>query len=94
MYLHLGKSYTISAKYILGIFDFDAVTDAGSATIDFLENAEKNDQVDVISADLPRSIIVTLDRVYVSPIAASTLLERLRRDASFYKKNKVKLGDS
>lgn len=88
MYLHLGKSYAISAKYILGIFDFDAVTDAGSATIDFLENAEKNGQVDVISTDLPRSLIVTLDRVYISPIAASTLQQRLRRNEEFIKKGK------
>ena len=79
MYLHLGKSYAVSDKYILGIFDFDAVTTAGSATIEFLEKAEKNGQVDIISDDLPRSFIVTLDRVYISPIAAATLQRRLKR---------------
>ncbi|NLA75035.1 MAG: DUF370 domain-containing protein [Deltaproteobacteria bacterium] len=88
MYLHLGKSYAVSDKYILGIFDFDAVTDVGSATIEFLENAEKNGRVDVISADLPRSFIVTLDRVYISPIAATTLQQRLRRNKRFLSKGK------
>jgi hypothetical protein len=83
MYLHLGKSYAVSDKYILGIFDFDAVTDAGSATIEFLERAERNGQVDVISQDLPRSFIVTLDRVYISPIAAATLQRRLARNSRF-----------
>ena len=81
MYIHIGGTYTLSNKYILGIFDFDGTTANESATIDFLRKAEKENRVDVISPDLPRSFIVTLDRVYYSPIAAATLWKRMEKAA-------------
>lgn len=77
MYVHIGGSYTISDKYIIGIFDFDATTHEDSDTINFLKDAEQNGKVDIISNDLPRSFIVTMDRVYFSPINASTIRKRI-----------------
>ena len=82
MYIHIGGSYTLSEKYILGIFDFDATTAEGSSTIGFLRKAERENRVDVISPELPRSFIVTLDRVYYSPVAAATLWKRMEKARS------------
>ncbi len=79
MYLHLGGSYTISDKWVIGIFDLDATTEAGSATIDFLKTAERDNRLEAITAELPRSFVVTLDKVYLSPIAAATLRKRLEQ---------------
>ena len=79
MYIHIGGSYTVSDKYILGVFDFDGTTGPGSDTIQFLRKAEKEERVETISFDLPRSFIVTLDRIYYSPIAAATIRLRMER---------------
>jgi hypothetical protein len=35
--------------------------------------------MEVISQDLPRSFIVTLERVYLSPISAATIRHRLEK---------------
>jgi thymidylate kinase len=80
VYIHIGGAYSVSDAYIVGIFDFDGTTAKRSATVSFLRQAEKENRVEVISPDLPRSFIVTLDRTYYSPISAATLRRRMKRD--------------
>ncbi|MDW7659035.1 MAG: DUF370 domain-containing protein [Bacillota bacterium] len=79
MYIHIGGTYAVSDKYILGVFDFDGTTQPGSDTIEYLRKAEMDSRVESVSPDLPRSFIVTLDRVYYSPIAATTIRRRMDR---------------
>ncbi len=78
MYVHIGGDYSVSDRLILGIFDFDQTTESTPDTINYLYEAEKRDQIEVVSPDLPRSFIVTLERVYVSPISVATLRKRLK----------------
>lgn len=77
MYVHIGGDYTISDRYILGIFDLDQTTAGAADTIHYLNEAERAGRIEIVSPDLPRSFIVTLDRVYVSPVSAATLRKRL-----------------
>ncbi|MEA4890295.1 MAG: DUF370 domain-containing protein [Clostridiaceae bacterium] len=79
MYVHIGGEYSVSNKFIIGIFDFDGTTNGNSETIQYLKKAEQKDLVESVSEELPRSFIVTLDRVYYSPISTATLRHRLRQ---------------
>ncbi len=79
MYVHIGGEYTVSDRYIIGIFDFDGTTHEASETIGFLKRAEADGKIELVSPDIPRSFVVTLDRVYVTPISAMTLRRRLQR---------------
>lgn len=79
MYIHVGGEYSVSDKYIVGIFDLDNTTVQPSATIDFLSRKEREDSLEVVSPEIPRSFVVTLDRVYVTPISPATLRRRLIR---------------
>ena len=79
MYIHIGGTYAVSDKYIIGVFDFDGTTQPGSDTITFLRKAEFDNRVESVSPDLPRSFIVTLDRIYYSPITAATIRRRMER---------------
>ena len=89
MYLHLGKGSVISTDEIIGIFDLD-ITSQSHLTRSFLAAAEKAGQVinaaekagQVINAaeDIPKSFIAAecagKRRVYLSQMAAATLLKR------------------
>lgn len=77
MYIHIGGDYTISDRFILGIFDLDQTTADAPDTIRYLNEAERASRIEVVSPELPRSFIVTLDRVYVSPVSVATLRKRL-----------------
>lgn len=77
MYLHIGGEYTLSVRFIVGIFDFDTTTRQTPDTLAFLRRAEVQDRTEIVAPDIPRSYVVTIDRVYFSPISAATLRKRL-----------------
>lgn len=79
MYVHIGGECTVSDKFIVGIFDFDGTTQDNSDTRDYLRQAEADDRVEIVSPEIPRSFVVTVDRIYITPISAATLRRRLNR---------------
>lgn len=82
MYVHIGGFCALSDRYIIGVFDFDGTTAVGSPTIDYLRHAEQTGQIESLSDDPPRSFIITLDRVYLSPVSAHTIRQRLSEPVS------------
>jgi extracellular matrix regulatory protein B len=82
MFVHIGGECTVSDKIIVGIFDFDGTTQDTSETRSFLQRAESDDRVEIVSPEIPRSFVVTVDRVYITPISVATLRRRLSRGYS------------
>lgn len=79
MYLHLGEDTVINSKNVIGIFDMDTST-VNKATRDYLEKAEKENKIVYVNYELPKSFVVTGDKVYVSPLNTGTLLKRTRQE--------------
>lgn len=77
MFLHLGEDTVVNSKEIIGIFDMDTST-VSKVTRDFLNNAEKNKKIVYVNYELPKSFVVTGNKIYVSPLNATTLLKRSR----------------
>ena len=75
MFLHLGQDTIITTEDIIGIFDLDTST-VNKATRDYLNKAEKEKRIVYVNYDLPKSFVVTDDKIYVSPINTSTLNKR------------------
>ena len=76
VYLHIGNNYSVDVREIVGIFDMDNTTVTGS-TKKLLEKAEKDKKIFLATYELPKTFIVTNDKVYISQLAASTLKKRL-----------------
>ena len=77
MYVHVGGEHSISDRIIIGIFDMDTISPRQTDMLRFLTEAEKAERVEYVSEELPRSVIVTVDRVYISPISTVTLRKRI-----------------
>ena len=78
MYIHIGDNSVITDKEIIGIFDMDTST-VNKATRDFLSLAEKSGRVEYVNYDLPKSFILTEDKIYISPINTATLYKRSKK---------------
>ena len=78
-YLHLGKGTVVNTAGIVGIFDLD-ITSQSHLTRRFLREAEQNGQVVNAAEDIPKTFVVCREgettRVYLSQMAAATLLRR------------------
>lgn len=80
MYLQIGTESFIKAEDIIGVFDLDNTT-VNKATREYLNSAQKNNLVETVSYDLPKSFIVTEEkgerRVYISSLNTATVYKRL-----------------
>ena len=86
MYLHLGDEVMAKNRQIIGVFDLDTST-VTKATRDFLAEAQKKGIVVNISENLPKSFVLYEEngqfRVFISPLAASTLRRRAQNSGQF-----------
>ena len=86
MYLHLGDEVMAKNRQIIGVFDLDTST-VTRATRDFLARAQKNGMVTNIGENLPKSFVLYEEngemRVFISPLAASTLRRRAQLSGKF-----------
>ena len=85
MYLHLGQTTVVRQSDIIGIFDLDNTT-SSFRTRRFLEQAEQEGMIVVISEDLPKSFILCQSGeknaiVYLSQLSAATLRGRAENNS-------------
>lgn len=75
MYLHIGSSVVVPMVDILGIFDVNLLS--SSSTKEFLQSKEEKNVVFITKKEEAKSFIVTIDKIYYSPIAPTTLKKRV-----------------
>ena len=76
MYIHLGNKKNIREKDIVGIFDMDNAT-MSKITQKFLNKAQKEGRLITTVDEIPKSLILTEDKVYMSQLAPKSLYGRL-----------------
>ena len=75
MYLHLGSDISVNVNEIIGIFDIEKVT-VQSYMNEYLSYYQKNGKIYYVSLDMPKSIIVCKETVYISNVSCLTLKKR------------------
>lgn len=75
MYIHLGGEKIIRASELVAIFDI-SIEQSSKLSKQFAAGAKKRKDVEMIGEEEPKSIVVTQNRVYYSPISSSTLKKR------------------
>ena len=78
MYLHIGNGYILHSGDIIGIFDIDRCSIEKRIRSFLADNQKKNSIVEA-ATDLPRSFIVTTDKLYISGISPKTLGQRIKQ---------------
>lgn len=75
MYIHLGNNKILNEKQIIGIFDLDSATKSKN-TRKTLNRCQKAKKVEPVSYDIPRSFILTKDKIYLSSLSSKALYGR------------------
>ena len=90
MFLHIGEGKVISKKDIIGIFDLET-TSISKKTREFLRINEKKGNLEYISAEIPKTYIITdsklKQKVLVTQISSQTLQRRAERNDSYGTEN-------
>jgi extracellular matrix regulatory protein B len=75
VYIHLGGEKIIRTSQLVAIFDI-SIEQSSKLSRQFVVHAQKNKEVETIGEEDPKSIVVTEQKVYYSPISTSTLKKR------------------
>ncbi|WP_175637934.1 extracellular matrix regulator RemB [Metabacillus schmidteae] len=73
MYIHLGDNHVVPSKEVVMILDRQSSQE--SAIVDEFFKKQQDKIVQLASNDA-KSIIITLDKIYFSPLSSSTLKKR------------------
>jgi len=77
MYIHLGGEKVVRSSQIVAIFDI-SVEQSSKLSKQFTQQAQNDYKAESIGEELPKSVVVTEDRVYYSPISTSTLKKKIQ----------------
>lgn len=75
MYIYLGSDVVVPEEEIVGIFDIERVT-VDRYMKDYLSFSQKNGRIYYVSLDMPKSVIVCRETVYISNVSCDTLKKR------------------
>ncbi len=82
-FVHVGLDMILPKENIIGIFDIDSLT-VQKTSRDFLNNAQKENEIEDITTDLPISCILCdhpekKQRIIFSSFSLPTLTARMKR---------------
>lgn len=73
VYIHLGDNYVVHSKEVVMILDRQSSQDS-SIVGEFFK--KQQDKIVQLASSDAKSIIITLDKIYFSPLSSSTLKKR------------------
>lgn len=72
MFLHLSQECVIDKEDVIGVFDMDTAT-ISPETRRFLRECEQKKLLRWVAKDLPKSLVLTKDAVYLASLAPASL---------------------
>jgi hypothetical protein len=73
LYIHLGDNFVVPSKEVVMILDRQS-SQASSIVKEFIEKQQKN--IVQLANGEAKSVVVTIDKIYFSPLSSSTLKKR------------------
>ncbi|MBP1994592.1 extracellular matrix regulator RemB [Paenibacillus eucommiae] len=75
MFIHLGSDKIIRTSELIAIFDM-SIEKSSKISKQFIEQASKDKKTEIIGEEECKSLVVTCNKVYYSPISSTTLKKR------------------
>lgn len=75
MFIHLGADRLVKSKDVIMIINAENGLKAAS-TVEFLKNSSNEPNFYLYNADSCKSVVITDDQIYYSPISSQTLKKR------------------
>jgi hypothetical protein len=75
MYIHLGGEKIIRSSELIAIFD-TSIEQSSKISKQFVEYATQDKKIEAIGEEEAKSIVITREKIYYSPISSTTLKKR------------------
>ena len=78
MFVHIGGNVSVVDSEVTAVIDLENCPPTDKDMNDFIRAEEESMRIEYLSGDLPKSLIITAGRTYVSPLSVSVILRRLK----------------
>ena len=76
MYIHIGGDVSLQQKDIAVVLNLETVLPSQKNVTDFINAEDDNNRLQYLTDEIPRTVVVTFDRTYVSPLSSGVLRKR------------------
>lgn len=77
MYVHIGDDIAVRADTVTALIDLETVLPSQKDVVSFINSEEESNRLQYLTEDIPRSMILTTDRTYISSLSTEVLRRRL-----------------
>ncbi len=77
MYVHIGGDVSVIDSSITAIVNLETILPSDKDISEFIKAEEESNRLEYLSGDIPKSLVLTSDKTYVSPVSNGVLLKRL-----------------
>ncbi|MCQ2534953.1 MAG: DUF370 domain-containing protein [Clostridia bacterium] len=77
MYVHLGGDVTVNSNSVVAVIDLESVSATSNDFNSYIKAEDDSERLEYIPGDISKSVIITADRTYVSPMSVSVIQKRL-----------------
>lgn len=88
MYVNIGGDISVPADEVSAIVNLETVPPSRRSVTELIEADDDNNRLQYLTEDIPRTMIITDVKTYISSISSSVLQKRLESSLS----NSVKNG--
>ena len=88
MYVNIGGDISVPADEVSAIVNLETVPPSRRSVTELIEAEDDNNRLQYLTEDIPRTMIITDVKTYISSISSSVLQKRLESSLS----NSVKNG--
>jgi len=77
MYVHIGDDIAVRADTVTALIDLETVLPSQKDVVSFINSEDESNRLQYLTEDIPRSMILTTDRTYISSLSTEVLRRRL-----------------
>lgn len=87
MYVNIGGDISVPADEVSAIVNLETVPPSRRSVTELIEAEDDNNRLQYLTEDIPRTMIITDVKTYISSISSSVLQKRLESSLSNSVKN-------
>ncbi|MBQ4270731.1 MAG: DUF370 domain-containing protein [Clostridiales bacterium] len=77
MYVHIGDDIAVRADTVTALIDLETVLPSQKDVMSFINAEDESNRLQYLTEDIPRSMILTTERTYISSLSTEVLRRRL-----------------
>ena len=77
MFVHIGGDMSVRAASVTAVINLEEVPPSRKDVAEFINSEDEAGRLQYVTEEIPKTIVITDDKTYVSSISATVLLNRL-----------------